>query len=92
MPDPIETPHDPFGAPPSVPEPRRREPDGDVEDLSPELEAEMKRVMEEDPAPERQQLEDWPVPKPADVDVPSGYGPENGDLEGDELAKDERTH
>lgn len=73
---------------PPVPEPPRLPPDDDIAEQSPELRAEMDRAERGEPPVEQEQRDDWPLPD--EVDVASPYGPEAGQLSGDELANDER--
>lgn len=51
----------------------------------------MKRAMRGERPAEQEQLDDFPLPKPDEIDVASPYGPVEGQLNGDQLANDERT-
>jgi hypothetical protein len=81
---------EPTGRRPQLPEPARRPPSGNVSSRSPRLQSEMERVLRGEPPTEREQLPDWPLPKPDEVEPadPVSFG---GDLPGDALARDERS-
>lgn len=67
----------------------RRAADGTVPEQSPEVEAALGRVLAGEAPPQGDPLDDWPVPKPDEVEPPDPYANDD-ELPGDALAIDHR--
>jgi hypothetical protein len=74
---------------PQRPQPPRRPPYGDVPEQPSALQSEEERVLRGEPAAEREQLDEWPLPKPEEM-VSEDPVSRGGELPGDALARDER--
>lgn len=86
---PTETLRRPQTAAPVIPAAPRRPEDGTAAEQSPELEAAIGRVLQGEPSSQSEPLDDWPVPKPDEVEPPDPYA-NDGELAGDALAIDHR--